>query len=243
MKRVLVTQSDVQATDAVSNVLTEQGFEVESTSSVEEALQKATSEPWDLVILDIKGPDRNDFKAFQDVRERTAAPVIILSTTRQDEYIVKGLDAGADDYLIKPISAKVFLARVFAILRRCGRMREERPGGVFKQGDLVIDFDRYEVSIGNKPVQLTASEFRLLGYLAKNAGKVLSNPDLVREVQGYDASPREAGEIIKVHIHNLRKKLGLGSEKLPYILNVRGFGYKFERRSRPRDEITDQTLT
>ena len=243
MKRILVTQNDRESTQEVTGVLTEQGFEVKSTHNIEEALQKAASESWDLIILDIRASQGDGLEACEYVREHTTTPVIILSAAGQDEYIVRGLSAGADDYLVKPISARVFLAHVYALLRRTGRMREKAQTGVFRQGDLSIDFDRCEVSIRGEPVRLTASEFRLLSCLAKNPGRVLSSRSLVREVQGYDCSPEEAREIIKVHIHNLRKKMRLGSEKHPYILNVRGFGYVFDRRSSPREEGVNRILT
>lgn len=243
MKRILVTQSDRKATEEVASVLMEQGFEVEDAHDIEEALQKAKSEPWDLIILDIRGSETEFFEAFKDVREHTTSPLVILSGLGQEEYIVKGLNAGADDYLVKPISAKVFLAHVFAILRRASQKDEAPPSGVLKCGDLSIDFDRYEVRVRDRPVKLTASEFRLLSYLAKNPGRVLTNKELVREVQGYEASPQEARDIIKVHIHNLRKKLGLSPEKPPYIKNVRGVGYMFERRSSSRRETVNRILT
>jgi len=244
MKRILVNQSNREATQQVASVLEEQGFEVEDVYDIEQALRKAKSEPWDLIILDIRAPQGDRcFDSFEDVREINTAPVVILSGLGQDEYIVKSLNAGADDYLVKPISARVFLARVFAALRRAGRLREETPSGVFKQGDLVIDFERYEVSVEGQPVQLTVSEFRLLSYLARNAGHVVSSRDLVREVQGYDCSLEEARDIIKVHIHNLRRKLGLSSKKPPYIRNVRGFGYMFERRTGRHEESVNRVLT
>ncbi len=243
MKRVLVTQSDRAATQGVTGVLMEQGFEVENVYNTEEALRKVASESWDLVILDIRTPQKDSLEACQYVRENTTTPVVILAAQGQDEHVVKGLDAGADDYLVKPISARVFLARVFALLRRAGRMKDGTQNGVLKYGDLIIDFDRCEASVGGEPVKLTASEFRLLSCLAKNPGRVLSNRSLVQEVQGYDCSPQEAQGIIKVHIHNLRKKMKLSSKKPPHILNVRGFGYVFERRGSPREASVNQILT
>jgi DNA-binding response OmpR family regulator len=230
MRRILVTQSDREAAEEVTDVLMEQGFEVENAYNIEEALQKVESKPWDLIILDIRRPQGDGFEICQYVREHTTTPIVILSELGQDEYIVKGLNAGADGYLVKPISVEVFLAHIYALLRRTGRMKGEGQRDVLKQGDLVIDFDRREVSVRGKLVKLTASEFRLLSYLAKNPGRVLSSRSLVREVLGYDCSSQEAGDIIKVHIHNLRKKMGLSSEKPPYIRNVRGVGYMFERR-------------
>jgi len=243
MKRILVTQSDREATQGVTSVLLDQGFEVENVYNTEEALQRVASESWDLVILDIRTPQKDSFEACQYVREHTTTPVVILAAQGRDEHVVKGLNAGADDFLVKPISAKVFLARVYALLRRAGRMREGAQNGALKYGDLIIDLDRCEASVGGELVKLTASEFRLLSCLAKNPGRVLSSHSLVREVQGYDCSPQEAQGIIKVHVHNLRKKMRLDSKKPPHILNVRGFGYMFERRSSPREENVNQILT
>jgi len=243
MRRILVNQSEKAATQGVTTVLMEQGFEVESVYSTEEALQKIASEPWDLVILDTRAPQGDGFEACQYLREHTTTPVIILSAQGQDNHIVKGLDAGADDYLVTPISAQVFLARVHALLRRAGRMREGVQNGVFRQGDLVVDFDRCEVSVRGQPVKLTASEFRLLSCLARNPGRVLSSRSLVQEAQGYDCPPEEAQAIVKVHIHNLRRKMGLDSQEPPHILNVRGLGYMFDRRSAPREESANRILT
>ncbi len=243
MKRILVTQSDRAATPGVTDVLMEQGFEVENVYNTAEALQKVKSEPWDLVILDVRAPQKDSLQACQYVREHTTTPVVILSATGRDEHVVKGLNAGADDYLVKPISARVFLARVYALLRRAGRMKDGTQNGVLKYGDLIVDLDRCQASVRGEPVKLTASEFRLLSCLAKNPGRVLSSRSLVREVQGYDCSPQEAQRIIKVHVHNLRKKMGLDSQKPPHILNVRGVGYMFERRSSPREENVNQILT
>jgi len=243
MKRILVTQSDKTATHGVTSVLMDQGFEVENVYNTEEALQKIASESWDLVILDIRTPQKDSLETCQYVREHTTTPVVILAAQGRDEHVVKGLDAGADDYLVKPISAKVFLARVYALMRRAGRMREGTQNGVLKYGDLIIDLDRCQASVQGKPVKLTASEFRLLSCLAKNPGRVLSSRSLVREVQGYDCSPQEAQRIIKVHVHNLRRKMKLSSKNPPHILNVRGFGYMFERRTGPREESVNQILT
>jgi DNA-binding response OmpR family regulator len=106
-----------------------------------------------------------------------------------------------------------------------------------------VDLDRCEASVRGVPVKLTASEFRLLSCLVRNPGRVLSSQSLVREVQGYDCSPQEAQGIIKVHVHNLRRKTGLDSKRPPHILNVRGFGYMFDRRSSPREESVNQILT
>jgi two-component system response regulator RegX3 len=243
VRRILVTQSDTVATQGVTSVLIDQGFEVENVYNTEEALQKIASESWDLVVLDIRTPRKDSLEACQYVRENTTTPVVILSAQGQDEHIVNGLNAGADDYLVKPISAKVFLARVYALLRRAGRVKIEAQNGVLKYGDLIIDLERCQASVQGEPVKLTASEFRLLSCLARNPGRVLSSRSLVREVQGYDCSPQEAQGIIKVHIHNLRKKMKFSSKKSPYILNVRGFGYMFERRSNSREENVNRILT
>jgi DNA-binding response OmpR family regulator len=122
-------------------------------------------------------------------------------------------------------------------------MKEGVQNGVFKQGDLAIDFDRCEAFMRGEAVKLTATEFRLLSCLARNPGRVLSSRSLMREVQGYDCSSREARGIVKVHIHNLRKKMGLRSDRPPYIQSVRGFGYRFERRVNPREESVNRVLT
>ena len=165
MKRILVTQSERETAQTATYALMEQGFQVGKVYNVEEALQKIKSQLWDLAILDIRTSAGDGFSTCQRVREHTIIPIIMLSELGEDEYIVKGLNAGADDYLVKPISGKVLVARVYALLRRAGRMREGMQSGVFRQGDLVIDFDRHEVSVRGQPVYLTVTEFWLLSYL------------------------------------------------------------------------------
>lgn len=241
MIRVLVVQRDRKATQDTAAILTSQGFEVKTAVEGGEVLRRIYHEPWDLVILDADLPGEDGFQVCQRIQENTMLPVIMLTAQGDDDQVVRGLEAGADDYVTKPVSARVFLARVNAVLRRSGRTHGS--SGVLRHGELLIDLDNHEVTVGNVKVQLSPSEFGLLYHLVAYAGQVLSAGCLLREVQGYNVKTEEARGIIKVHIYNLRRKIkNKAAVSLP-IRNVRGAGYMVEPQPASQGVDLHQTLT
>lgn len=235
MKRILLSQNEPQAAQQLAALLSEQGFDALAVRTGAKVLTHVHDETWDLIILDADLPQGDGFAICRQVRESTITPVMFLTAKGSDEYIVEGLNAGADDYVVKPVNAQVFLARLYALLRRSGRLRWD-GSTVIRRGPLVIDLERHEVSVYDRNLQLTPSEFRLLACLAENPGRALSPRSLVREIQGYECNNQEARSIIKVHVHNLRRKVSSNGESPFRIVNVRGIGYKFDRRKVTREK-------
>ncbi len=234
MKRVLLNQKEPQAAHQLAALLSEQGFDALAVRTGAKLLTQVHGGTWDLIILDVDLPQGDGFAICRQVRMNTITPVMFLTARSDDESLIKGLNAGADDYVIKPVSAPVFLARLYALLRRAGCLRWDGTT-VIRRGPLVMDLERHEVSIADRNVNLTPIEFRLLAYLAENPGRALSPRSLVKEIQGYDCSNQEARNVIKVHVHNLRRKVSSSGENPFRIENVRGIGYKFDRRQITRE--------
>ncbi|MSP11847.1 MAG: response regulator transcription factor [Chloroflexi bacterium] len=244
MRKVLIGQSDREASSRVAQLLSVEGFEctvVETGNEIELKLQQ--EDDWDLIVLDSILPDMEGDQICQSVREVTITPVLVLSSSDEDDVVIRILNSGADEFILKPVSGEVFLARAFALLRRSSRMTSNKMVGRIQHGNMVVDLDRVEVSIGDQLVTLTPSEFRLLTILASNPGRVLSARSLVKEVQGYDCAPKEAQDLIKVHVHNLRRKVKHGWNSPFQILNIRGAGYMFERCRRMRSKTVNVVLT
>ncbi len=200
---------------------------VVSTASGSQAVELVETESPDVVILDLGLPDVDGFDILKEIRTFSDVPVLIL-TVRDDEISkVKGLELGADDYMVKPFSHMELLARTRAVLRR-SQMPQlrggERPIAV---GDLIIDMAGKEITRGGENVQLTPTEWRMLTELIKNAGKVLSYEVLLRRVWGSDYV--DTTDYIKKYVYRLRQKLGDNPEEPRIIVSVRGIGYKFIR--------------
>jgi DNA-binding response OmpR family regulator len=166
--------------------------------------------------------------------------LLVVGKRGEESALARSLNAGADAHLLKPFSRQIFLAQLYALLRRVGL---SRPGhaGQFDIGRLAINVFRREVRVEGRPVDLTPTEFEIVRCLLNNSGRALSYRSLVRQVQGYDCSSEEARKLLKVHIHHLRRKIEPLPEKPAHILNVRGFGYLFERRRFNRETL-DQML-
>ena len=177
-----------------------------------------------LVILDIGLPDMDGFTVCQEIRRFSDVPVIMVTVREKEADIVHGLQAGADDYVVKPFRPIEFMARVQSVLRRNHAFSfsgDEKP---FNYGDLTVDFSHHEVSLGGQPVKLTPIEYQLLYHLAKNAGKVLTHRTLLGLIWGREYL--EETKYLKVHIKHLRQKLEDDPAELHYIFTERGVGYK-----------------
>jgi len=203
------------------------GTTVVSAGDGTKGLELIEAENPDVVILDIGLPDMDGFQVLREIRRFSQVPVIMLTVKGEDTDIAKGLELGADDYIVKPFSHIELIARVQAVLRRVKGLSvtsEERP---FVSGKLVVDFANNEVSLDGKPVKLTSTESRLLYYLIKNEGRLLSHENLLRKVWG--ESYVDARDLLRVHIQHLRQKLGDSIESPEIIVTEHGMGYKFVR--------------
>lgn len=221
---ILLVEDDADNREALALNLRDAGFEVVGTGTGEQGLKATRERSFDLVILDLMLPGLNGFEVCKELRSRPETrliPIIMLTARGEDDDVIGGLEVGADDYLTKPVSPRVLLARVKSLLRRASEGNGVSVG-MIECGKLLINFERREVSVGNEPVALTRTEFGLLYSLAARPGKVFTRREIVAAVHGEDYPVTDRS--VDVQIVGLRKKLGALGEK---IETVRGIGYRF----------------
>ena len=204
-----------------ANLLTE-GYEVVAVADGSEALETFSASPTDLILLDIMLPGMDGFTVCQRIRQFSTVPIIMLTAKGEEQDRVRGLDVGADDYLVKPFSVTELLARVRAVLRRA-QVAETGQDRFFTHGDLRIDFARAEVWLGDQPVYLSATEYRLLLQFSHNIGKILTAEDLLTSVWGPEY--RDDKEILWVTIARLRQKVETDPHVPNHIVTRSGLGY------------------
>lgn len=182
----------------------------------------------DIVILDINLPDMDGFQVIREIRRFSQVPVIMLTVKGEDVDIARGLELGADDYMVKPFSHIELIARVEAVLRRSRGVptsSEERP---YASGSLSINFVTNEVKVDDKPVKLTSTEMKLLHHLVRNEGRLMTHENLLGKVwgEGY----QDTRDLLRVHIQHLRQKLGDSVNAPRVIITEHGMGYRFVRQ-------------
>ena len=205
-----------------ANLLTE-GYEVLTASDGMQALDSFSASPVDLILLDVMMPKLDGFATCQRIRQYSNVPIIILTARGEEQDRVRGLDLGADDYLVKPFSATELLARVRAVLRRAQNMAEGGQNRYFEHENLRIDFARAEVWRGTQPVYLSATEYRLLLQFAHHVGRILSAEELLTSVWGPEYKTDK--EILWVSIARLRQKLEDEAHSPRHIVTRSGLGY------------------
>jgi two-component system response regulator MprA len=216
--RVLVIEDDESIADVLRRTLRQEGHEVRSSVDGVEALQAAEEFVPDLVILDLGLPGLDGVEVCRRLRADSDVPILILTARSELDDRVEGLDAGADDYLVKPFERQELLARMRALMRR----RPPRGSAALVVGDLRLNPDTHEVIRGERQIELTSREFELLEYLMRNERLVVSRERLLEEVWGYD--PMALTNTIDVFISNLRRKLEEGDEDR-LLHTKRGAGY------------------
>ncbi|HEY5270230.1 MAG TPA: response regulator transcription factor [Anaerolineales bacterium] len=204
-----------------ANLLTEE-YKVFTASDGEEALESFSTNLVDLILLDIILPRMDGFAVCQRIRQFSNVPIIMLTAKGEEQDRIRGLDVGADDYLVKPFSVMELLARVRAVLRRA-QVTETGQDRFFTHGNLRIDFARAEVWLGGQPVSLSATEYRLLLQFTHNIGKVLSTEELLTGVWGPEY--RDDKEILWVTIARLRQKVEDDPHIPEHIVTRSGLGY------------------
>ncbi|MEW6358203.1 MAG: response regulator [Planctomycetota bacterium] len=223
-ERILVVEDEEDILELVRYNLAKEGYRVIGAVSGEEALAKVKAEPPDLVVLDLMLPGVDGLevcKALKSDPKTAGIPVVMLTAKGEESDIVTGLELGADDYVTKPFSPKVLIARARAVLRRRAKGAPSESETV-RVHDLVIHPGRHEVLAGDKPISLTATEFRVLHFLSRSPGWVFTRYQIVNAVHGEDYPVTDRS--IDVQIFGLRKKLGPAGK---YIETVRGVGYRF----------------
>jgi two-component system, OmpR family, response regulator len=221
--RVLIVEDEHKIARALKKALEQETYAVDVAYDGDEGYAMATTEPYDIAIIDRMIPGQYDgigiVKAMRDAKVHT--PVIFLSALGSVAERTAGLDAGADDYLVKPFALEELLARVRALLRR----PTEQQSTVLKAADLRLDTVKYSVERAGKPIQLTSKEFALLEYMLRNPGRPLSKDVIISHVWDYDADILP--NTVEVYIKYLRNKID-APFKSNLIQTVRGFGYKLE---------------
>jgi two-component system KDP operon response regulator KdpE len=222
-KRILVIDDEPQIVRALRVGLTAQGYEVLTATNGEEALDLAASTPPDAVILDLGLPGLSGLEVCRQLREWSAAPILVLSAREAETEKVAALDLGADDYITKPFGMDELLARLRATLRRTGAAAPAES--TLEAGDLRIDFGRRLVAVDGREVHLTPTEYSLLKILATNPDRVLTHGMLLRSVWGSEYG--EEAHYLRVFIRQLRQKIETDPSRPRHILTEPGVGYRF----------------
>jgi two-component system phosphate regulon response regulator PhoB len=224
-KTILVVDDEQDIRELIRYNLAKEGYRVEGVGSGEEALRRVRSVTPDLILLDLMLPGVDGIeicKRLKAERRTAQTPIIMLTAKGEDADIVTGLELGADDYMVKPFSPRILLARIRAVLRRMETAPDEDSATV-QRGDVFIDPGRHQVLVANEPVLLTALEMRILLALARRPGLVLTRYQIVDATQGEGVGVTDRS--VDVHIVSLRRKLGESGE---LIETVRGVGYRFK---------------
>lgn len=212
------------------------GYEVYTAESGQAGIDIAVKHMPDLVILDVMLPLMDGFETSRRLRELGVQSILMISSRHDERSVVRALELGADDYLRKPFELPVLLAKTRNLLRRNGQ-RVPSGTSVYDDGRLFVDLDKRRVELRGEPVQLTATEFRLLSILLRNAGRVLPHDELIREIWGTEKSTSLAS--LKLYIHYLRRKIEDHPREPYYLLAEWGVGYRFRE---PKPVIDQEFL-
>lgn len=224
-ERILVVDDEEDILELVRYNLTKENFQVISSTTGEEALDKLKKESFDLILLDLMLPGRDGLDTCRIIKgspETSHIPIMMITAKSEDTDVVLGLELGADDYVTKPFSPRVLLARIKALLRR-NQPEHSEDRAIIKAHDMVINPSRHEVKIKQSVVNLTATEFSILEFLAKRPGWVFTREQIIDSVKGTDYPVTDRS--VDVQIVGLRKKLGDSGD---LIETVRGVGYRFK---------------
>lgn len=222
-KTILIVDDDENLVDILKIYLEKDGYRVLEAYDGVDALQTFRDKRPDLVVLDLMLPKMDGEKVCQRIRQDSDVPIIMLTAKTREDDKIKGLDLGADDYVTKPFSRGELLARIRAGLRRT---EEPQSPEEVTYGDLTVDFRGQKVLVGDRAVELTATEFELLSTMVRDPGVVFSRIQLIHAVFGYDYEGLE--RTIDTHVNNLRRKIETDPHDPRYIKTVFGSGYKFD---------------
>ncbi|MFN8596605.1 MAG: response regulator transcription factor [Anaerolineae bacterium] len=228
-KKVLVVDDDPALVRLVKRALSEVGHHVVTAANGQEALRLFYDQRPDLVILDVVMSGLNGWETCRSIRQMSNVPIIMLTAQGSDADMLRGLDYGADDYVVKPFNLDVLLARTRAVLRRAEQPALKDSAPSYHDAYLTIDLNDRRVLVNNVPIKLTATEFKLLAYLVRNADRVLTFTQILENVWGWEY--RDSIDYVHVYVSHLRQKLEQDPRHPEYLITEHGVGYRFEKRA------------
>ena len=223
MKHILVVDDEPRIAEIARDYLQRAGYRVSTAGNGVDALAAARIERPDLVVLDLGLPRIDGLDVTRRLRQDSPVPIIMLTARVDESDKLVGLELGADDYITKPFSPKELVARVRAVLRRIDAAPER--GDIIRAGDLMLDRRRMQATVGDRPIDLTATEFDLLAALARQPGRVFTRAQLLDAVRGERLESFDRA--IDAHVKNVRRKIEPDPRNPRYVVTVHGIGYKF----------------
>ena len=224
---IILIEDEQQIRRFVMLAAESEGFQIYSAETGRQGLIEIATRKPDVVILDLGLPDMDGLDVIRETRSWSTVPIIVLSARTQEAEKVEALDAGADDFLTKPFGTPELLARIRAQLRRRAVSTDGNSDGLYQFGEVKVDLPRRVVFRGAEPVHLTPIEFRLLSMLIRNAGRVVTQRQLLKEVWG--PAYVENGHYLRIYMANLRQKLEVDATQPVYLLTETGVGYRLTR--------------
>jgi DNA-binding response OmpR family regulator len=224
-RKLLVIDDDPALCQLLKMIFGRAGAIIVAANDAQEGLALLQNERPDLVILDIQMPHMSGWEACRQIRELSQVPIIMLTSLHSDGDVIRGLEAGADDFVSKPFNPSVLVARVQAALRRQARLGDSKPT-VYENDHLCINVGQRRVTVHGRAVKLTPKEFKLLVYLVENAGRLLTFDQILSHVWGWEYEG--SMDYVHVYVSHLRRKLGDDPRRPRYIVSEHGVGYRFD---------------
>ena len=226
MTSILIVEDESSFSEALSFLLSKEGFEVSIAETGRAALEIFKTQTFDLILLDLMIPEVSGIEVCRAIRTTSAVPIIMLTAKDSEIDKVVGLELGADDYVTKPYSSRELVARIKAVLRRGTTEGQPQEAGIHTVGNIRMDIERHSVTVNGVAVSLPLKEFELLEFLLRNEGRVLTRGQLIDRVWGGDYYGDT--KTLDVHIKRLRSKIEVDPANPILIQTIRGLGYKFE---------------
>lgn len=232
---ILVADDEKMMLQLLSMSLQRLGYNVITADNGLEAIEKFDKHSFDLVLLDVLMPTMDGFAACAEIRKRSDVPVVMLTALSRPDDIVRGLEIGADNYIVKPFTFKEVEAKLRAILRRTNFQNNQYVFQIIERGDIRLNSEIHQVTVGGHAVELTGTEFQLLHFLMTHADQTVSKEELLEAVWGYDST--DGSNLVEVAISRLRKKIEKDPARPDRLMTVRGIGYRFSSAKPQKSEV------
>lgn len=238
---ILIADDEAMMLQLLSMSLQRLGYNVVTAQNGLEAVDAFDRHVFDLVLLDVLMPGMDGFAACAEIRKRSDVPVVMLTALSRPDDIVRGLETGADNYIVKPFTFKEVEAKLRAILRRTNFQNNQYVFQIIERGDIRLNSEIHQVTVAGHAVELTGTEFQLLHFLMTHADQTVSKEELLEAVWGYDST--DGSNLVEVAISRLRKKIEKDPSRPDRLLTVRGIGYRFSSAKPITSEPTSENLT